>query len=277
MLPIGLIVLALVLYAGACAYLRQAQERFIFFPEREVSETPATYGLGYEEVYLPLGDDRLHGWWIPADRPDAPVVLYLHGNGINVGANAEHAHRLQYRLGFTVFLFDYRGYGKSSGPFPSEDRVYADAERAWQYLVRERRIDPRRIVLYGHSLGGAVAVEMALRHPEVAGAVVESSFTSIQEMTATQAWTRFFPVRWLLHQRFDSIAKVSRLQVPVLFIHGQRDQVISYTMSERNYAATPQPKRLLLIAGGDHATNAVEGGNLYLEGFRAFAHSVLSR
>ncbi|WP_164929219.1 alpha/beta hydrolase [Gloeobacter violaceus] len=277
MLLIGLIVLALLLYAGACACLRQVQERFIFFPEREVTETPATYGLGYEDVYLPLEKDQLHGWWIPAARPDAPVVLYLHGNGINVGANAEHAHRLQYRLGFTVFLFDYRGYGKSSGPFPSENRVYADAERAWQYLVGERKIDPRRILLYGHSLGGAVAVEMAVRHPEVAGAVVESSFTSILEMTAAQRWTRFFPVEWLLHQRFDSIAKMSRLQVPVLFIHGRRDRVISHTMSERNYAAAPQPKRLLLVAGGDHATNAVEGGSLYLEGFRTFAHAALSR
>ncbi|MBW4699225.1 MAG: lysophospholipase [Aphanocapsa lilacina HA4352-LM1] len=274
---IGLIVLALVLYAGACAYLRQVQERFIFFPEREVTETPATYGLDYEDVYLPLEKDQLHGWWIPADRPDAPVVLYLHGNGINVGANAEHAHRLQHRLGFTVFLFDYRGYGKSSGPFPAEDRVYADAERAWQYLVRERRIDPGRILLYGHSLGGAVAVEMAVRHPEVAGVVVESSFTSILEMTAAQRWTRFFPVAWLLHQRFDSIAKMSRLQVPVLFIHGRRDRVISHTMSERNYAAASQPKRLLLVAGGDHATNAVEGGSLYLEEFRAFAHAALLR
>lgn len=156
-----------------------------------MSETPATYGLGYEEVYLPLGDDRLHGWWIGGSPGCAGGAL---------PARQRHQRRRQRRtrpppaipVGFYRLLFDYRGYGKSSGPFPSEDRVYADAERAWQYLVRERRIDPRRIVLYGHSLGGAVAVEMALRHPEVAGAVVESSFTSIQEMTATQAWTRFF-------------------------------------------------------------------------------------
>jgi predicted alpha/beta-fold hydrolase len=149
-------------YAGLCTFLYFYQTRLIFKPDRTLTQMPEQLQLTYEEIWLPVnGDDQLHGWWLPATsarpvsvRPsDERVLLYLHGNGENIGGNLEHAHRYQ-QMGFSVFLFDYRGYGLSEGPFPSERRVYEDAATAWAYLTEVRRIPAQSIWLFGHSLGG---------------------------------------------------------------------------------------------------------------------------
>jgi uncharacterized protein len=269
-------ILLLIVYLVICALLFFFQTRRLFFPDPQVTETPKTYGLQYEEVNLPTADaGNLNGWWIPAAKPDAPVILYLHGNGANIGANAEQAHRLR-ELGFSVFLFDYRGYGKSSGLFPAEQRLYEDAEQAWNYLVKTRHVEPKELLIYGHSLGGAIAIETASHHPEVAGLIVESSFTSMLDMTQRVPWTAYFPTNLLLTQRFDSFSKVPNLKMPVLFIHGQVDRTIPYEMSEKNYAVAPQPKQLLLIPNGDHDNDAIMGGKLYLDGFKNFTDKVLA-
>jgi uncharacterized protein len=269
-------ILLLIVYVVICALLFFFQTRRLFFPDPQVTETPKTYGLQYEEVNLPVADSgNLNGWWIPAAKPDAPVILYLHGNGANISANAEQAHRLR-ELGFSVFLFDYRGYGKSSGPFPAEQRLYEDAEQAWKYLVKTRHVEPKKLLIYGHSLGGAIAIETASHHPEVAGLIVESSFTSMLDMAQRVPWTAYFPTNLLLTQRFDSFSKVPNLKMPVLFIHGQVDRTIPYEMSEKNYAVTPQPKQLLLIPNGDHDNDAIMGGKLYLDGFKNFTDKVLA-
>jgi uncharacterized protein len=269
-------ILLLIVYLVICALLFFFQTHRLFFPDLQVTETPKTYGLQYEEVNLPVADSgNLNGWWIPAAKPDAPVILYLHGNGANIGANAEQAHRLR-ELGFSVFLFDYRGYGKSTGPFPTEQRLYEDAEQAWNYLVKIRHVEPKKLLIYGHSLGGAIAIETASHHPEVAGLIVESSFTSMLDMTQRVPWTAYFPTNLLLTQRFDSFSKVPSLKMPVLFIHGQADRTIPYEMSEKNYAVAPQPKQLLLIPDGDHDNDAIMGGKLYLDGFKNFTDKVLA-
>lgn len=270
--------LLLIIYLVACGCLFFLQSRYLFFPSPEVTETPKNYGLIYEEINLSVAEKtaeagNLNGWWIPAAKPNAPVILYCHGNAANIGANAEQAHRLR-ELGFSVFLFDYRGYGKSTGPFPSEQRLYEDAERAWSYVTKTRQVTPQKLLIYGHSLGGAIAIETASRHPEVAGLIVESSFTSILEMTRRVRWTPFFPTDLLLTQRFDSILKVPGLKMPVLFIHGQVDRTIPYQMSETNFSVAPQPKQLLLIPNGDHDNDAIMGGALYLDGFKSFTDKV---
>jgi uncharacterized protein len=269
-------ILLLIVYLVICVLLYFLQTRRLFFPDPQVTETPKTYGLQYEEVNLPVADSgNLNGWWIPAAKLDAPVILYFHGNGANIGANAEQAHRLR-ELGFSVFLFDYRGYGKSSEPFPAEQRLYEDAEQAWNYLVKTRHVEPKKLLIYGHSLGGAIAIETASHHPEVAGLIVESSFTSMLDMTQRVPWTAYFPTNLLLTQRFDSFSKVPSLKMPVLFIHGQVDRTIPYEMSEKNYAVAPQPKQLLLIPNGDHDNDAIMGGKLYLDGFKNFTDKVLA-
>jgi len=221
--------------------------------------------LKYEEVWLPIGASNpasLHGWWLRTDDAAAPALLYLHGNDLNIGGNVEHVARL-HRMGFSVLIVDYRGYGKSGGGFPSEAQVYEDAETAWNYLLQERHVDPRQAFIYGHSLGGAVAIDLALRHPEAAGLIVDSTFTSMREMARITYW--MFPADWLLNQRFDALAKVPMLRVPVLFIHGTADAEVPYTMSAQLFAAARGSKWLTLIPGGGHEDSAAVGGTLYTD------------
>src|SRR6476469_492368 len=193
------------------------------------------------------------------------VVLYLHGNDSNVGANVDHAYRF-HRLGVSVFVIDYRGYGKSQGDFPSESQVYEDAQLAWDYLVKQRGINPNQIYIYGHSLGGAIAIDLAVRHPEAAGLIVEGSFTSTRAMVNFQKglfW--MFPIDLLLTQRFDSLSKVDRLQMPVLFIHGTADNVVPVEMSKKMFEAAPEPKQLYIVPDGGHTNVAQIGGAEYLQ------------
>ena len=247
--------------------------------------------------------ESVHGWWIPASQtPPSPpllrggarkgervlatpqsdrravapvpalnkgglggVVLYLHGNGSNVGANVEHANRF-HRLGLSVFVIDYRGYGKSQGDFPSESQVYEDAQLAWDYLVQQRGVNPNQIYIYGHSLGGAIAINLAVRHPEAARLIVEGSFTSTRAMVDFQKglfW--LFPTDLLLTQRFDSLSKVDRLQMPVLFIHGTADNVVPVEMTKKLFDAAPDPKQLYIVPDGGHNNVAQIGGAEYLQ------------
>ena len=224
-------------YGGASWYLWAKQRELIFFPSREVQRTPGALQLQYEEVWLPVPGSEstsMNGWWLRSDDPVAPALLYLHGNDLNIAGNIKHIASLR-GMGFSVLIVDYRGYGKSGGGFPSEGQVYEDAATAWNYLIRDLHADPGRAFIYGHSLGGAVAIELGLRHPEAAGLILESTFTSIPDMAKLTYW--MFPTDWLLNQRFDALAKIPLLRLPVLFIHGTADAEVPYTMSERLFAA----------------------------------------
>lgn len=276
LLSIGAI--AVILYTAACLYLFFQQTRFIFFPSSAIETTPEFFNLDYQEVWLPVKTqsgqvERMHGWWIPAPRPNAQVLLYLHGTGINIGANVAHANRF-HRLGFSVLLPDYRGYGRSEGRFPTEAAVYQDASVAWDYLVQERKIQPRQIFLYGHSLGGAVAIDLAVKHPDAAGLIVESSFTSIRDIVDYQSIYRIFPIDLILNQRFDSIKKVRSLALPVLFIHGTADLRVPATMSQQLYEAAPQPKQLILIPDAGHNNTAETAGDKYFQLMQKFVQQV---
>jgi pimeloyl-ACP methyl ester carboxylesterase len=261
-------------YAGANVYLLVMQRELIFQPSREVLKTPAHLHLRYDVVWVPTGRDdgaSLNGWWAPGSDAGAPVLLYLHGNDLNIGANVEHVARLN-AMGFCVLIVDYRGYGNSGGGFPSEAQVYEDAETAWNYLIQVRHTKPARTFIYGHSLGAAIAIHLAVTHPEAGGLIVESAFTSMRDMAELSY--PFFPVDWLLNQRFDSLAEMPRLHMPVLFIHGEADAIAPYTMSERLYRAAKPPKRLALIPGAGHEDSATVGGARYSNAVREFVTSV---
>jgi pimeloyl-ACP methyl ester carboxylesterase len=275
LLSAGLI--AVLFYIGLSVYLFFQQTRFIFFPSPVIQTTPEIFNLRYQEVWLPVTTtrqvERIHGWWIPATQSNGKVLLYLHGNGINISANVAHAHRFN-QMGFSVLLIDYRGYGRSEGAFPSETSVYQDAAVAWDYLVTQRQIDPSQIFIYGHSLGGAIAIHLALQQPNAAGLIVESSFTSIRAMIDFQRAYRIFPVDLILRQRFDSISRVNALQIPVLFIHGTADWQVPAQMSEQLYAATPEPKQLVLIPGAGHNNVAEVAGSKYFQVVQNFVRQV---
>jgi hypothetical protein len=257
------------IYIGLCLFLRLWQTRMIFFPPSVIATTPAEVNLRYEEVWLPVSTGKIHGWWIPSSKPNTPVLLYFHGNGSNIGDNVNRASRF-HQLGLSVLLIDYRGYGNSSGPFPNESLVYEDATTAWNYLTQTRKIAAKNIFFYGHSLGGAIAIEMAVRHPNIAGIIVEGTFTSIRAIVDEVSLYRLFPVDWILTQQFDSLSKVRSLKVPILFIHGTVDEVIPATMSQELYAAASAPKQLLLLPDAGHNDVAKLGGIQYLRTIQTF-------
>lgn len=261
-------VLVAIAYTAVCLFLYFWQTRFIFFPSPTIEITPNFFNLSYQEVWLPVKTDsgkveHIHGWWIPASQPNAKVLLYLHGNGINIGANIAHGYRF-HQMGFSVLLPDYRGYGQSEGS-ATEANVYQDAATAWNYLVQERQIQPQQIFIYGHSIGGAIAIDLAVQQPDAAGLIVESSFTSIRDIVDTQSIYKLFPVNLILHQRFDSREKVRSLQIPVLFIHGTADRQVPDSMSQQLYQLAPEPKQLVLIPDAGHNNTAEVAGAKYFE------------
>ncbi|MBW4613682.1 MAG: alpha/beta hydrolase [Desmonostoc vinosum HA7617-LM4] len=275
LLPVGIV--TAIAYCTICLFLFVQQPRFIFFPSAVIEKTPEFFNLPYKEVWLPVHNktgkvERIHGWWIQAKQPDAKALLYLHGNGINIGANIAHANRF-YQLGFSVLLIDYRGYGRSEGMFPNEMQVYEDATIAWNYLVQQQKILPKQIYIYGHSLGGAIAIDLALKHSDAAGLIVESSFTSVREMLAYRNMFWMFPVNLLLTQRFESIKKIPHLKMPVLFIHGTADTTVPAFMSQKLYAAAPEPKKLFLVPDANHNDAAVVAQQKYLQVVESFVES----
>jgi len=262
------------IYASTSTYLWAKQAQLIFRPERIIAKTPTEYQLAFEDVFVNVDDgngqnERIHAWWIPAENPGDRYLIYLHGSALNIGANISHAQRF-HRLGFSVFLVSYRGYGKSDGTFPTEAQVYSDAQAAWIYLVEQKGIDPCDIFIYGHSLGGAVAIQLAVNHSAAGGLIVEAAFTSIADMARQIPQYRIFPLDLIVHQRFDSIKKVGRLQIPVLYIHGTDDKLVPPGMSRKLFKRTASSKHLKLIPGGGHNNSAVVGGDEYLEAVRNF-------
>jgi uncharacterized protein len=285
---LGMLALGLGLFYGlACLLLYKFQNRVLFVPTQTIEDTPANYGLTYKEIWLPIGDqgdssaprvrsiskDRINAWWIPASSKTVPTVLYCHGNGHNVGEVSALASRF-HKMGLSVFAFDYRGYGKSEGAFPSETAVYADAERAWDYLVKDQKIPPQKIVIYGHSLGGAIAINLATHHPDAGGLIVQSSFSNALEMAKRNWWTAIFPVDALLNQRFESLRKVSQLQVPVLYLHGTADRLIPFEMSQRLFAGTRSSKQIKLFPGAGHNDLPEVGGAVYTQTVKDFVTRV---
>lgn len=260
-----------VVSAAGCAYLDTKQRELIFRAQRDIHATPASYGLPFEEVWLSVAGDadgareRVHGWWIPGPDAAASTLLYLHGARRNLSDNLFRIQRL-HRMGFAVLAIDYRGFGRSDGELPSEAQAYDDAVAAWQHL---RRLEPdagRRFV-YGHSLGGAVAIELATRNDDVAGLIVESTFTSMADMAEQMGYGGLGLV---LTQRFDSLAKVATVKAPVLFVHGTSDRFVPPQMSERLYAAAREPKRLLLVESGNHSNVSAVAFDKYQAAVRDF-------
>lgn len=227
---------------------------------RELELTPKTLKAG----------QNIHAWWWPAARADAPAILYLHGVRWNLTGQLFRIEQL-HALGYSVLAIDYRGFGQSQGDLPSERSVYQDARIAWDKLL-VLQPDARKRLIYGHSLGGAVAVDLAAElgqqaarnHTPVAarGLIIESSFTSLADAAAAIGNTSL-PVRWLLSQKFDSIDKIDRIGMPLLVVHGLEDRYVPSRFSQQLFNAAQQPKQLLLIPGGTHNNSMSLAGNRY--------------
>lgn len=251
--------LALAVLYG-CASLDEKQREWIFQPGDRSWGRGADAAADMADVWIDYRSDlsgqpvRLHGLWLPAEKADAPVLLYLHGARWNVTGSSFRIRRMQ-ELGFSVLAVDYRGFGKTSAELPSEEMAYEDARAAWRWLAEQHPERPRYI--FGHSLGGPIAIDLAVHAGDEAGTIVEGTFTSIPDVVGSTRWG-WLPVGGLITQRFDSTRKVARIGSPLLVVHGERDRLISPDLGRRLFEAAAEPKRFVLVEGGSHHnTNAV--------------------
>lgn len=264
---LSLLFVIVLVYCGLALYLYFMQPRLLYYPElpgRELAATPADIGLEHEPVTLQAADGvRLGAWYIP--RADARgTLLFMHGNAGNISDRLDSI-RLFHSLGLAVLIFDYRGYGASEGT-PSEDGTYRDAEAAWQYLVGERQVAPVDIVLFGRSLGAAIAAELATRHSPGA-LIMESSFTSVPDMAASiYPW---LPVRLLSRYRYDARRRLEDVRCPVLIVHSRTDEIIPFEHGQQLFEQAREPKRFLQLRGG-HNDGFLVSGRDYVNGLEAF-------
>jgi uncharacterized protein len=254
-------------YAAIVAFLWLRQESMLFLPDmpsREIVATPADIGLRYEPLRLPTADgETLDAWFVPAPDERA-VLLFFHGNAGNISHRLESV-KIFHDLGLSVLIIDYRGYGHSTGR-PTELGTYEDARAAWRHLVEDRGIPAERIVLFGRSLGGAVATWLAANAAPRA-LIVESAFRSVPDMAAEIYW--FLPVRLLARLHYPVEKLLPQVDAPVLVIHSRDDEIIPFAHGEALHAAAGPPTRLLALEG-DHNTGFLLSERRYIAGLAAF-------
>ena len=256
----ALLAVALAAVLGGCAVLDEQQRKWIFQPGDRTWWGGAAAAEGMADVWITFDSAaegeavRLHGLWLPQPRDDAPVLLYLHGARWDVRGSAPRMRRM-HELGFSVLGIDYRGFGRSSAGLPSETLAGEDARAAWDWLARQRPGAPRYV--FGHSLGGALAVQLSAAVPDEAGLIVENTFPSIPDVVRTFKWG-WLPVAPLITQRLDAGARIADVGTPVLVVHGSEDRLIRPELGRELFDRAREPKRFMLVEGGTHhSTNAV--------------------
>lgn len=242
-------------WGGASASTGSLRDAWVEFKSK-VTGQPAKLHL------VIAGDDSAQS--LPNSSPSKPVLLYLHGARWNVNGSAWRIERMR-DLGFTVVAVDYRGFGKSGAEAPSEEKAYEDARAAWAWVGEQ--FPERERFVFGHSLGGAIAIHLASEVSDERGTIVEGTFTSIPDVVSTMRWG-WLPVNWLISQRFDAVAKVANIGSPLLVVHGSQDQLIKPELGQRLYDAAKAPKRFVLVDGGSHHNTNGIGQPQYRQAIR---------
>jgi hypothetical protein len=240
-------IISILLFIGLLiVYVKYMENKGIYYPDKHLRVTPRDKGWDYEDVYFVSEDGaKLNGWFIPVSRAHG-TVLFCHGNAGNI------SHRLEiigifHNLGLNVFIFDYRGYGRSSG-VPSEKGFYRDARAAYDYLIKRRGINKDKLVIYGKSIGANVAIELAAWR-EAGALISESAFTSARDM-AGELYP-FLPARWLISIKYDALSRVKNIKIPKLIIHSTEDEIVPFSHAERLFAVASEPKEFYRMRG-DH-------------------------
>ncbi len=254
-------------YAIFLGLIYLTQDSMVYFPVKELFTNPKQSGMEYDEVMFSTSDGiTISAWYIPVQSgvQERGTVLFCHGNAGNISHRIDSI-RIFHELGFSVLIFDYRGYGNSGGK-PSEDGTYLDAEAAWEYLTMTKKISPDKIILFGRSLGSAVAAETALR--KKAGVlVIESGFTSLSDLGSFIY--PYLPVRLIAKYKYSTIDKISGINIPKLFIHSPDDQIVPFKQGRELYEKAAGPKEFLEIKGG-HNDGFMVTGRPYIDGMNRF-------
>lgn len=255
-----------VVYIGLCFYLYFKQDDYIFFPEKTITATPRTFGMKYEENFIKTEDNlKINVWFIP--KENAPLIIHCNGNGGNLSDRAFKFSLLN-SLGFAVVGFDYRGYGKSEGK-PSEDGFYKDL-RSVVSFCENKGYKKKGIILYGESIGGAVALQVATEN-NFAALVLESTFTSLNDMA--RVYYKLFPTSILLKSNFDNISKIDKIHFPIVIMHSKEDEIVPYYMGKSLFEKANEPKIFLELSKGHNdggiavSPDAAEELKTFLEKF----------
>lgn len=255
------LLMSMLIALAGCSTLDEKQRAWIFQPSDRTWSGGALAAKGMDDVWIDFNAKdgsqaephkvRLHGLWLAADKQavnKSPVMLYLHGARYNVTGSAPRMRRMQ-ELGFSVLAIDYRGFGKSTNELPSEASAYEDAHAAWDWLANKYPGRPRYI--FGHSLGGPIAINLATEVDDESGTIVESTFTSIADVVGNSQWG-WLPVSLFITQRFEAVRKVGKIGSPLLVVHGGEDHLILPDLGRKLFAAAAEPKLFVLVEGGSH-------------------------
>ncbi|TET93009.1 MAG: alpha/beta hydrolase [Desulfobacteraceae bacterium] len=265
---IFLLPILIIFILAVIIFYQQLENSIIFYPDKALDDRPSNWDLCYKDIqFLTPDGQKLHGWFFPVSGK-SPVLLFCHGNAGNISHRIENIKFLVKR-DISVFIFDYRGYGQSSGR-PSEKGIYIDGIAAYDYLTNIEKISPDRIVIFGRSIGGAVAIEVALQR-KVRCLIIESTFTSTKDMAKTIF--PFFIVSPFLPHHYNNILKIADVSVPKLIIHGEDDNIVPFSMGNKLFAQATEPKLFLPIHGAGHNDTYVVGGEDY---FEAIVNFILS-
>jgi fermentation-respiration switch protein FrsA (DUF1100 family) len=269
----GLLLFASTLLGSVLLYSCRFDEKFIFYPSPDIVETPHSVGLKFDDVTFFTRDGlRLHGWFVP-HRQSQTTLIWFHGNAGNISHRLANIRLLHELAEVHVFIFDYRGYGRSEGEV-SEEGTYLDGEAAVEYLRSARGTQTKGMVFFGRSLGAAVAAEMATRISPMA-LILESPFVSIREM-ARETFP-YLPVGYLLRTKYDIVGKVRKVTSPVLVLHGDRDEIVPFSQGKKVFAVAPEPKQFYTIVGAGHNNTYSVGGLAYFRTIKEFIASAASR
>jgi hypothetical protein len=245
------------------------QEKYVYYPSKIWKKTPAADGLAYEDLKLHSSDGvELSAWYIPRENPKGSV-LFLHGNGRNMSGELD-AVRMFHDFSYNVLTLDYRGYGKSGG-VPDEEGTYRDAQAVWDFLVRDKKESSARIVVYGRSLGAAIATNLVSKNNKPQALILEAAFTSLPD--AGQDIYPIFPVKYFSKYHYDTIDKLKLIHCPVLIVHSRDDQLVPFRHAKSLYEVVTGKKELIEI-GGPHKGNYQPTLQKYKDGVKRFLDSL---
>ena len=263
----GILRIAVGVYLGLAVLMFLTQSRLVYFPKRDIIDTPESAGLAYESVSFTSADGvTLSGWFVPTTdvAGSKGTILFCHGNAGNISTRVSTVQVFN-RMGLSVFIFDYRGFGESKGK-PSEEGTYQDAEAARRYLIEERKVSNDELIIVGRSLGGPIAAWLARKHPPKALAL-ENTFTKIGDVAAHHyPW---MPVRWLLRYNYNTSDYISGLECPLLVLHSPDDWTVPFKFGRKLYEGAREPKQFLEISG-THNEGFETSGKTYTDGWEKF-------